>query len=207
MEDEVKHPLFARFYMRIATSAEDRYRRETLQGLSGQVVEVGAGHGPNFAFYPETVERVLAVEPEPTMRAKAQEAARKAPVPIDVTDGVAAKLPVDSNSFDAAVACLFLCSVPDQRAALAEFHRVLKPGGELRYYEHVASHRSRMNAVQRFADATVWPHLAGGCHLARDTRAAITAAGFEITTDRLVNFPPGPAALLLPHVLGTARRV
>ncbi|HZJ28704.1 MAG TPA: SAM-dependent methyltransferase, partial [Solirubrobacterales bacterium] len=61
--------------------------------------------------------------------------------------------------------------------------------------------------VQRFADATVWPHLAGGCHLARDTRAAITAAGFEITADRLVNFPPGPAALLLPHVLGTARRV
>ncbi|HZJ29395.1 MAG TPA: class I SAM-dependent methyltransferase, partial [Solirubrobacterales bacterium] len=140
MEDEVKHPLFARFYMRIATSAEDRYRRETLQGLSGQVVEVGAGHGPNFAFYPETVERVLAVEPEPTMRAKAQEAARKAPVPIEVTDGVAARLPVESNAFDAAVACLFLCSVPDQRAALAEFHRVLKPGGELRYYEHVASH-------------------------------------------------------------------
>ena len=204
--EQVHHPLFARLYMRTATAAEDTYRGELLAGLSGRVIEVGAGHGLNFAFYPETVERVLAVEPEPVLRAAAVEAAAEARLEIEVVEGVAGRLPVPNESFDAGVASLVLCSVSDQQQALAELRRVIAPGGELRFYEHVVSHGTIARGLQRFADATLWPHMAGGCHLARDTLVAIERAGFEIETSRRLGFSPGPPIPAIPHILGTARR-
>src|SRR6266508_2488374 len=129
-------------YMRMSRKrhdTEDEHRRKLLAGLSGQVVEVGAGNGLNFTLYPETVEHVLAVEPEPLLREAAIEEAKKAPVPVEVVDGLASELPAEDASQNAAVASLVLCSVPDQAEALAEMRRVLKPGGELRFYEHVIS--------------------------------------------------------------------
>src|SRR5918995_3232785 len=108
-EDEVHHPLFARIYMRMARKrhkTEDEYRRQLLEGLSGRVIEVGAGNGLNFPLYPETVEKVLAVEPEPLLRKAAVEEAKKAPVEIEVVDGVASALPVEDASQDAVVASL-----------------------------------------------------------------------------------------------------
>jgi ubiquinone/menaquinone biosynthesis C-methylase UbiE len=204
--EQVHHPLFARLYMRTATASEDTYRGELLAGLSGRVIEVGAGHGLNFAFYPETVERVLAVEPEPVLRAAAVEAAAEARVDVEVVEGVAGRLPAQDESFDAGVASLVLCSVADQQQALAELRRVIAPGGELRFYEHVVSHGTVTRGLQRFADATFWPRVAGGCHMARDTLAAIERAGFEIQTSRRFGFSPGPPIPAIPHVLGTARR-
>jgi SAM-dependent methyltransferase len=204
--EKVHHPLFARLYMRTASDKEDQYRRELLAGLSGQVIEVGAGHGLNFAFYPDAVERVLAVEPEPVLREAAIEAAAEAPVEVAVVEGVAGELPAADESFDAGIASLVLCSVPDQGRALTELHRVIRPGGELRFYEHVIAHPRRWARVQRFADATFWPRVAGGCHLSRDTEAAITQAGFEIESSRRIAFTPGPPVPPIPHVLGLARR-
>lgn len=206
MAETVHHPLFARIYMRTASRREDPYRRELLDGLSGRVIEVGAGHGLNFALYPATVEHVLAVEPEPLLRKAALEAAAEAPVSIEVVEGVAGQLPADDASVDAAVASLVLCSVPDQAQALAELHRVLRPSGRLHFYEHVAAHGSIAHRVQRLADATFWPRVAGGCHLTRDTTAAIEAAGFEIEHSRRFSFTPGPPVPPIPHVLGIARR-
>lgn len=204
--EQVHHPLFARLYMRTATAAEDTYRGRLLADLSGRVIEVGAGHGLNFAFYPETVERVLAVEPEPVLRAAAVEAAAEARGEIEVVEGVAGRLPAPDESFDAGVASLVLCSVPDQQQALAELRRAIVPGGELRFYEHVVSHGTVARGLQRFADATLWPRMAGGCHMARDTLAAIERAGFEIQTSRRFGFSPGPPIPAIPHILGTARR-
>src|SRR3954470_16557549 len=132
------HPLFARMWIKGSPGAEKRgvaeHRREMLAGLSGRVIELGAGNGLNFEHYPDTVTEVLAVEPEPTLREAAVAAAGRAPVPLTVIEGVADALPAEDESFDAAVASLVLCSVPDQTAALAELRRVLKPGGELRFY-------------------------------------------------------------------------
>ena len=204
--ESVNHPLFARIYMRAASSKEDRYRRELLADLEGEVVEVGAGHGLNFAFYPAAVNRVLAVEPEPVLREAASEAAAKASVAVEVVEGVASALPAADGSFDAAVASLVLCSVPDQQLALAELRRVIRPGGALHFYEHVVAHPVAGRGLQRFADATFWPRVAGGCHLSRDTEAAIAEAGFELESSRRFNFSAGPPVPPIPHVLGVARR-
>jgi ubiquinone/menaquinone biosynthesis C-methylase UbiE len=207
--ETIHHPIFARLYLRLAakrTSDEDEYRRKLLSGLSGTVIEVGAGSGLNFPFYPAAVERVLAVEPEPLLKSAALEAAHESSAPIQVVAGVAERLPAEVGSFDAAVASLVLCSVPDQQRALAEFRRVIRPGGELRFYEHVVSRRAMPARFQRVADATFWPHVAGGCHLSRDTGAAIARAGFDIESCDRFPFAPAGRAPQIPHILGVARR-
>jgi ubiquinone/menaquinone biosynthesis C-methylase UbiE len=209
-EERVHHPLFARMYMRMTSGrrsrGEDEHRERLLAGLSGRVIEVGAGNGLNFPLYPPEVEAVLAVEPEPLLREAALREAESAPVAIEVVDGVAAALPTPDGSQDAAVASLVLCSVSDQEQALAELRRVIKPGGELRFYEHVISNKPLPARLQRLADATFWPRVGGGCHMARDTGAAIAQAGFEI--ERLERFPfsPGVVVPTIPHILGVGRR-
>jgi ubiquinone/menaquinone biosynthesis C-methylase UbiE len=171
------------------------------------VVEIGAGNGRNFAFYPPGVREVVAVEPEPYLRALAAEAAGSANVEVRVIDGLAESLPLDDESFDAAVACLMLCSVPDQRAALDELCRVLRPGGELRFLEHVHAERQPLRAVLACADrSTVWPRLAGGCHPARDTLRAIEDVGFAVEYVRRFDFSPARPLPAMPHILGIARR-
>jgi ubiquinone/menaquinone biosynthesis C-methylase UbiE len=184
----------------------DALRRELLQGLSGRVIEVGAGNGRNFPHYPASVTEVLAVEPEPRLRATGERAAVNAPVPIKVITGVADRLPADADSLDAGVASLVLCTVPGQRVALAELRRVIRRGGELRFYEHVVSKRPSTARLQRILDATLYPRLAGGCHLARDTLAAIEEAGFQIQSSRRFPFGPSARGPQLAHVLGEARK-
>ena len=201
-EEKVRHPIFARIYMRMSRKrheTEDDHRRRLLEGLSGRVIEVGAGNGLNF-------EAVLAVEPEPLLKKAAIEEAREAPVTVEVVDGVASALPAEDGSQDAAVASLVLCSVPDQVKALAEMRRVVKPGGELRFYEHVVAHRPLSARLQRIADATFWPRVAGGCHMARETQASIERAGFEVERIDRFGFTPGAPVPPIPHILGIARR-
>jgi ubiquinone/menaquinone biosynthesis C-methylase UbiE len=208
--EHVRHPLFARVYERVAVLGEKRgtgeHRRALLDGCAGRVIEVGAGSGANFAYYPTSVSEVLAIEPESYLRAQAHRARLDAPVTVRVLDGNAERLSIASASFDVGVVSLVLCSVADQRRALAELFGAIRPGGELRFYEHVLAHTPREARVQRLADATFWPHIAGGCHLARDTTGAIELAGFEIETCQRFAYSPAPLTPRLPHVLGRAMR-
>jgi len=210
MSERVRHPLFARVYQRLALLSEARggreHRRRLLAGASGRVIEMGAGSGANFAHYPITVDEVVAVEPEGYLRAHAERAAARAPVPIAVADARGENLLCETGSFDVGVASLVLCTVPDQQRALMELFRAIRPGGELRFYEHVRAESAGEARLQRLADATFWPHIAGGCHLARDTRAGIERAGFAI--ERCERFAFSPARGLPPaaHILGVARR-
>src|SRR4051794_1327459 len=205
------HPVFARVYAGLsapmARSGAADLRRVLLDGLSGRVIEVGAGNGRNFPWYPPTVQEVVAVEPEPTMRRLAEAAAREVTVPIRVVAGTASALPAADGEDDAAGTSLVLCSVPDQVAALAEMRRVLRPGGQLCFLEHVRAEAPGLRRVQRLADATMWPRLFGGCHTGRDTAAAITAAGFTIDRLERFRFPEGPlAGPAAEHILGRATR-
>jgi ubiquinone/menaquinone biosynthesis C-methylase UbiE len=206
----IHHPIFSRVLARLSQStlAETQpYRQELLAGLSGRVIEVGAGTGINFAFYPSSVTEVVAVEPEPYLRSLAVQAAGTAPVTVTVTDGVAERLPAEDASFDAGVASLALCSVRNPTQALSELFRVIRPGGELRFYEHVRADSQGLARLQRAVDALFWPRMFGGCHTSRDTRAAIEEAGFVIESCR--EFPFKSCFLLAPvtpHIIGTARR-
>ncbi|MEU4336074.1 methyltransferase domain-containing protein [Micromonospora lupini] len=205
----VSHPVFARVYERLSV-AMDRagtaaFRRDLAAGLKGRVIEIGAGNGRMFVHYPPTVTEVVAVEPERRLRAAAVRAAPAAPVPVTVVDGLAEALPAGEGEFDAAVVALVLCTVPDQAAALAEIRRVLRPGGQLRFFEHVAAEEpGRLRRVQRLSDATVWPRLFAGCHTGRDTTAAIRAAGFAIDELRRFRFPATSSSPSSPCVLGRA---
>jgi SAM-dependent methyltransferase len=209
-EEKVHHPFFARMYLRTVKRrmavGEEEYRRKLLAGLTGPVIELGAGPGTNLPFYPPAVEHVLALEPEPVLREECLRNAAQSPVEVTVVDGVSGQLPADDASFDGAVASLVLCSVPDQDRALAELRRVLRPGGELRFYEHVVAHNVLAAGLQRVADAIFWPRVAGGCHMSRDTGAAVERAGFSVQWCDRFTFSPGPPVPPIPHILGRARR-
>lgn len=197
------HPFFARLWTVMSSHETPLLRRlrvENLAGLTGRVLEVGAGTGTNFALYPDTVTQVVAVEPESRLAAEAREAAVTAPVPVRVVASTIESLPqVDSDHepFDAVVCSLVLCSVADPESVLRELNTLLKPGGELRYFEHVASPGWR-GGLQRLADATLWPRISGNCHTHRDTERAIAAAGFSIDRTRhqwtLPNWVPLPVS-------------
>jgi ubiquinone/menaquinone biosynthesis C-methylase UbiE len=203
----VRHPLFARCYARVGQLMDAEigdHRRRLLAGLTGRVIEVGAGNGLNFPHYPATITEVLAVEPEPYLRRLALAAAEQELAPIRVVDGTAEALPAHDATFDTVVASLVLCTVADPDQALAETRRVLRPGGRLRFYEHVRAEDPRLARWQDRLQRP-WGWLVGGCHPNRDTVAAITAAGLRLVQlDRfdLQSMPP----LTRPHVLGVAER-
>jgi ubiquinone/menaquinone biosynthesis C-methylase UbiE len=206
----VSHPIFARLWgwmsPRMDRSGVVERRRRLLEGLSGRVLEVGAGNGLNFAHYPPGVSSVLAVEPEAHLRQEALANAALAQVPVDVVAGVADHLPAEDESVDAVVYSLVLCSVADQARALREGHRVLRTGGQLRFFEHVRAESAGLRRAQTLLDATVWPTLGGGCHAGRDTAAAIENAGFAIEELERFRFPDVRLALpTSPHILGKAR--
>ncbi len=201
----VRHPLFSRFYSRLVAPAlarggGDAVRQRLLTGLKGTVAEVGAGDGANFGLYPEGVDRIVAVEPERFLR---ERASARADERVELRDALAQDLPLRDGEADAVVFCLVLCSV-DQQAALAEARRVLRPGGELRFFEHVRSGHRAMGTAQHLLDATVWPRLFGGCHCARDTAGAIEAAGFDIVELERFRFPESGRGPASTTILGRA---
>ncbi len=202
------HSLFAWAYSRVGSASDNRgaqgHRRQLLAGLRGNVVEIGAGNGLNFLHYPDTVTEVVAAEPEPYLRSEAERVARSHRQ-VRVIDARAEAIPAGNASFDAAVTSLVLCSVPDPRLALAELKRVLRPGGELRFYEHVASHHRSLARLEGLA-TPLWSRMAAGCHLNRDTLAEIEAAGFVLEEVERFSFGPIPLLPAVDHILGRASR-
>jgi len=155
------------------------WRRELVQGLSGQVLEVGAGTGLMFPHYPEALE-VTALEPDETFLALARPRAAAARARVSLVPGTVESLPFDAGRFDAIVVSLVLCSVPSVSRALREIARVLRPGGEVRLIEHVRSPRPVAGALMSLFDP-IWLHLnAQGCHMSRDTEASLRSAGYDL---------------------------
>lgn len=185
-------------------SGAEAHRRRLAGEAKGEVLEVGAGTGRNLALY-ESAERVVALEPEPGMRARAERRATGARVPVEVVDGDGMALPFPDASFDTVVTSLVLCTIPDPERALGEIHRVLRPGGSLRFYEHVRSDEPSL-ADRQDRWCGPWRWFGRGCHPNRETVATIEGSGFrvqEVAEHDLLGVP----SIVRPHVLGVAGRV
>jgi SAM-dependent methyltransferase len=204
----VDHPFFARIWPTIAAHETEQmraFRRENLAGLSGRVLEVGAGTGTNFGLYPDSVEHVVAVEPEQRLVERARTAAAGAGVPVVVANRTVESFSA-AEPFDAVVCSLVLCSVAEPDSVLQQLFSLLRPGGQLRYLEHVASGGIR-GRFQQLVDATIWPKLAGNCHTHRRTERSIRGAGFEVDNTRTERALPAWVPLpVAEFVLGRARR-
>ncbi|MDV3124298.1 class I SAM-dependent methyltransferase [Mycobacterium sp. 21AC1] len=177
----VDNPFFARVWKTMSNYEPESLRRlraENLAGLTGRVLEVGAGTGTNFEFYPASVDEVVAIEPERRLAEVAQRAGAAAPVPVTVTAQTVEQF-ASAQPFDAVVCSLVLCSIEEPDVVLQQLFSILRPGGELRYLEHVASAGYR-DRLQRLADATVWPRLLGNCHTHRHTEQTIAETGFRL---------------------------
>jgi ubiquinone/menaquinone biosynthesis C-methylase UbiE len=169
-------------------------RSALVDALRGDILEVGAGSGAMFAYYGEGVS-VTAIEPDDEFRAGAEEAARAADVMIDVVPGAGESLPCPDASIDAVVASTVLCSVQSVKQTLAEFKRVLRPGGELRLLEHVRSERWLEGLLMDLFNP-VWLHLNKvGCNWNRRTVEAVREAGFRVASVRKYKLwsPASPA--------------
>jgi len=183
--------LMSSVYDRFMQASEEAclgaWRAELLAGLAGDVLEVGAGTGVNLRYYPPSVSRLVLAEPDADMAKKLD--VRVADhgrhheherVRISTTMADVEALPFEDASFDGVVATLLLCSVKTPDRALAEILRVLRPGGSFVFLEHIGAkpHTGRRRWQGRIEPA--WKHVAGGCHLTRDTGEAIARAGFEL---------------------------
>lgn len=204
-----KAGLFSRLFLRVGKRMDDRgareSRRELVASASGTVVEIGAGYGATFEVYGDGVASVLALEPDPALRAAASDAATRARIPITVVEGLGESIPAPDASVDTVVSSLVLCSVGDQAEVLREIRRVLKPDGRFLFYEHVRS-THRVLAALEDAATPLWSRLAGGCHPNRDTVAAIAAAGFRVESSRTFGFSVLPGIPRVDHVIGVAVR-
>ncbi|MEZ0342332.1 class I SAM-dependent methyltransferase [Mycobacterium sp. pV006] len=208
MNEAVDNPFFARLWTVMSAREPEslrRLRRQNLAGLTGRVLEVGAGTGTNFEFYPDTVDEVVAVEPELRLAQRAKQAAARASVPITVTTDTVEQF-TDTEPFDAVVCSLVLCSVEDPATVVGSLRSMLRPGGQLRYLEHVAGSGARAR-LQKMADATIWPRLLGNCHTHRHTEDTIARAGFELTDARREwTFPRWAPLPVAEFALGVAVR-
>lgn len=199
------HPVFAAVYDRMNRPLERRLlgprRVQLLAELSGEVLEIGAGTGASLPHY-RRASRVVLTEPDPAMRRRLTDRLADAAVPVELADASAQALPYPDGRFDAVVATLVLCTVPDLDQVLAEARRVLRPGGRLVVLEHVRGQGRLAQWQDRVTP--LWTRIAAGCHPNRDIRAAIERAGF--TFEQLEESQPLPPWLpTSPLLQGVAR--
>jgi len=153
-------------------------KRALLGGLHGNVLEIGPGTGPNLPFYPRDVH-LLGIEPNPAMFSYFQKEAERLGITFDLREGVGEHLAAEDNSMDAVVSTLVMCSAKDPDAMLREVLRVLKPGGQFVFLEHVAAPQGTRRRRLQSAIRPLWQPLTDGCHPDRETWVNIERAGFS----------------------------
>lgn len=201
---------FAALYDAFMAGPEQRifaeHRRDLLPAARGQVLDVGAGTGANLPHYswPQVSELVL-LDPSPGMLQRAGRRAAELGVTARLMDHGAEDLPFADESFDTIVFTLSLCTIPDPAAALREARRVLRPAGQLLVMEHVRAADPGLAAWQDRL-TPLWGLINGGCHLNRNTRATIEAAGFTFESVQEFREERIPLPIVQPHLIGTATR-
>ena len=155
-------------------------RDRVCAGLHGEVVEIGFGTGLNARFYPDTVTKVLAVEPSKVCMRLAQPRIARTSVPVELAGLTGERLDLPTESFDAVLSTWTLCTIPDLAQALSEIRRVLRPDGSFHFVEHGHAPDEQVAAWQRRIEP-LNKRLAGGCHLTRRIADRIEQAGFTVT--------------------------
>jgi ubiquinone/menaquinone biosynthesis C-methylase UbiE len=178
-------------------------RRRVCAELHGQVLELGFGSGHNVPFYPDTVERVAAIEPSDLGWKLARDRVSASRVAVEHAGLDGQALPFADNSFDAALSTWTLCTIPDPVLALTEVHRVLRPGGTVHFIEHGLAPDANVQRWQHRLEP-LNKRMAGGCHLTRPILDLFTTAGFSVEQVE-VFYEPGAPKALAADSLGVAR--
>jgi ubiquinone/menaquinone biosynthesis C-methylase UbiE len=200
--------MFSAFYDRAFAATEEAGLREMrghlLRQARGRVLELGAGTGLNLELYPrEGIDSLVLTEPDPHMFRQLRSRGQEVCPGADLIEAGAEALPFEDDSFDTVVVTLVLCTVPDQPAALKEISRVLSPGGQLLFLEHVRATNDPSLANWQDRLEKPWRFLGDGCHCNRDTVAGIRAAGFEVAELECAELPKAPL-IVRPLVQGSA---
>ena len=143
----------------------------------GQVLEIAIGTGRNLPFYPADVE-ITGIELSPAMLEIARQRAQRLGRQVELVMGDAQALPFPDQRFDTVICTLALCSIPDERQAIAEVWRVLRPGGSFVALEHVRSPNPVIRGLERLFEP--WAVRTQGDHLLREPVESVQAAGFCI---------------------------
>jgi ubiquinone/menaquinone biosynthesis C-methylase UbiE len=144
---------------------------------SNEVLEVAVGTGRNFTFYPQGV-RLTGIDLSPTMLEIARKRAEKLGLDADLKEGDAQQLPFPDAAFDSVVCTLSLCNIPDDRMAIAEMKRVLRPGGRLLLLDHVRASSKAWLTAQRMLEPLFWRFSCD--HLLRRPLEHVLAEGFRV---------------------------
>lgn len=158
-----------------------KHRRELLSGVSGEILEIGFGTGLNLPHYPEHVQGITTVDPNPGMHKKAKERIEQAGIDVEQRLLSSEELPFDEAAFDSVVSTFTLCSIEDVSRALGEIYRVLRPGGRFLFLEHGLSPEPKVQKWQRRLN---WleRRLADNCHLDRNVRELVENQPFQSVT-------------------------
>lgn len=203
------NPIRGRFNSWLLSRFEDDFheevgprKAEAIGSLAGTVIEIGAGNGVNFRYYARGV-RVVAYEPNPYMHERLHESARAHALDFELRAASAESLDFPDDSIDAAVCTLVLCTVPDPMAMISEIRRVLRPGGQFFFIEHVAAEQGSLLRRMQNLLHRPWHYVFEGCHTNRETAALLEAAGFSrVEIEHFVSEKMPP--LVVPQIAGIA---
>lgn len=177
-----------------------QWRTLVCEPAAGVVLEVGFASGKNLPFYPPAVREVLAVEPVDLAWERATDRIAEFDRSVKRVGLDGAFLPLPDDSVDLVISTWTMCTIADLPQAISEFRRVLRPGGTVRFVEHVAAVHPRARRIQSRLQP-LWGAVAGGCHLDRDIVGRLEAGGFEVS---LLSPPDDGRFELAPFVAGVA---
>jgi ubiquinone/menaquinone biosynthesis C-methylase UbiE len=201
----LRSKLFALTYDRQMAKTEKAQlgalRQSLLAEAGGDVLEIGGGTGANLPFYRPEAGSLTITEPETAMVRRLERRVREQAPQATILRAPAEDLPFEDRTFDTVVSTLVLCGVSDQPRALRQLRRVLRPGGQLLFIEHVRSgdprlarHQDRMNWMCQFVMR---------CDCNRPTLTSIEEAGFIVAHVEHLTMQKAPS-FVSPLIVGSA---
>jgi SAM-dependent methyltransferase len=178
------------------------HRRALLSRARGCTLEIGGGTGLNLPHYPNDLDDLVLLEPDAAMRSRLAKRLSRSRQGTRLVDAPAERLPFPDGSVDTVVSTLVLCTVDAPDVALREIARVLRPGGQLLFLEHV---RSESPTLARWQDrlAGPWRRFARGCRCNRATAELMVTCGLELDQTRDASWH-GMPPIVRPLIVGRA---